>query len=661
MASEHHQREEADSRLELASTERDLLIRGFLKSLKVAFKTASIYNPDHPAFHNAVGELAEKLDSLFALIQPFTIGFTPHSVFLDNRFWENERIYSDLGQLFHFRKIKGLVIHQGVSLAELTRFAARLTLPLTEFIKGGGALRLLKNEPFAHIDLDLLDYSQLLRGEGDEIMGIWPYLMMEAVEENDPRKLELVAESYERVIGKFNTDDLIQNEELQKNFGKFFRYLKDTSKEKYRVCAKGLLKSALKGKKVAAEQKFEGLKLLISDLSEEDLASTLWEEIIGNERFDSLSFSVFSKIISADRHQKISTSLRDLFHTEDPANRKSDVERKIRSLLKGTSGRAISDLYRHTLDRLLEEIDFEKRTEFDRRDLERSYRYLLVSLLSRCPDDGQPAGKTLERISEEWDSIACDKDLDFLACLSEVIRNKAFDPEAQPSLQKVARELSELTEDWVLSGEGSASLDGLVAGLKESVFEPRVYLDAMFKSRVTTPTLLRAYLTFFDSAQAEFAARLRRHSSASDLLEQMASALASIDTPLSLALLEEIYQAGDTSVKIHALQAMKGLTEHDEPFLFGALDSHDPRLKGEALILLARHPRARHVALSKLLNVQSPYGMRNRRLIRHIRIVEAKNVREAQSFLIALAQRRDFWNRRVRHEALRILEIWREG
>jgi len=668
MAAEHSQGPSAISlestassnQIESGSPDKDKLIRSFLKSLKVTFKMASIYSPDHPAFHQTVTDLMEKLESLFALISPLSIGFSPTSVFLDGRFWENERTYLDLGQLFHLRKIKGLVIHHGISLSELTRFAARITLPLPRFIKEGGALGMLKKEQIGHIELDILDYSQLLRGEGEEIKDIWPYLLMEAVEENDPQKLDLVAESFERVIGKFNTEELVQNEELQKNFVKFFKYLRETSEEKHRACARDLLKSVLNGKKTTPESKFENLKLLISDLTEEDMASTLWEEIIGNERFDSLSFSIFSKLISKERQKKISTSLRDLFQADDPANRKADVEKKLRALLKGTSGQMISEIYRQTLTNLLSEINFEKKTEFDRHQLERNYRYLVLNLLAKGAAGG-PAGKNLARISEEWERIAQDKDVDYLTCLLEVLQEQSVELAAEPAYEEVKRQLSYLAENWVLQGDGGAGLDGLVAGLRGSIFEPVVYLDAVFRARTVTSTIMLAYLTFFGSGLGEFKARIERSASASDLLEEIAGALKSIDTPLSLVVLKDIYAAGDTSVKVRALQAMQGLTEHDEPFLFGVLDARDMRLKAEALVLLTKHPRARHVALSKLLYIQSPYGTRNRKIIRNIRMIEGKDVRDAREFLETLGQRRDFWNRKVRREALRVLEKWHEG
>jgi hypothetical protein len=640
--------------------DKDRLIKGFLKCLKVTFKTASIYKLDHPAFHQAVTELMEKLETLFELVSPLSIGFSPNSLFIDGRFWEDERTYIDLGQLFHLRKIKGLVIHHGITLDELTRFAARITLPLTQFIKEGGALNMLKRDQIGHMELDLLNYSQLLRGEGEEIKDIWPYLLMEAVEEDDHEKLDLMAESFEKVVGKFNTEDLVQNEELQKNFLKFFKYLRESSEERYRACAKDLLKSILNGKKTTPENKFESLKLLISDLSDEDIASTLWEEIIGSERFDSLSFGIFSKLISKERQKKISTSLRDLFQTDDPANRRADVEKKLRALLNGTSSQMISELYRQTLTNLLTEINFEKKMEFDRHELEINYRYVLLSLLAKATTGGQ-AGKSLERISEEWERIAQDKDIDYLTCLLDALLNRASELCDDPAYQKVKRLLSDLVENLALQGESSSGLDGLVTGLKESIFEPVVYLDAIFKARTVTATAMRAYLTFFGGALADFRARLKQYSSASDLLVKIAGALRSVDTPLSLAVLNDIYAAGDAAVKVRALQAMQGLTECDEPFLFSVLNARDMRLKAEALVLVARHPRARHVALSKLLYLQSPYGMRNRTLIRNIRMIEGKDMRDAREFLETLGKRREFWYRKVRQEALRVLEKWREG
>jgi hypothetical protein len=126
-------------------------------------------------------------------------------------------------------------------------------------------------------------------------------------------------------------------------------------------------------------------------------------------------------------------------------------------------------------------------------------------------------------------------------------------------------------------------------------------------------------------------------------------------------MLKNLYLLGDTRVKLRALKAMSNLSEFDEGFLFSVLESRDRLLKAEALILLMRYERTKHVAFTKLLSLQSPYGIRNKRLISHIRMVGEKSLLDARPFLESLARRKDFWNRKVRREAARVLEKWGEG
>ncbi len=636
---------------------RDQLIKDFIKILKVTFKMAAIYQLEHPAFAKTVAEFMEKLEALFNFFNPLSIGFTPNSLFIDNRFWEGDRTFTGLAQLFHFRKIKKLEIRQGITLGELTRFAAKITLPLREFIKEGGAGNILRKEQIAHISVEELDYAQLLRGEGEEIKDIWPYLLLEAVEEEDPIKLEQMAESLERVAGKFNTEDLIQNEELQKSFVKFFRYLKKTSEEKHRLCAKHLLRSVLAGKKVPVETKFENLKLLISDMREEDMASTLWEEIIGNDKFDSLSFSVFTKIISKERHKKISTSLRDLFHTEEPRNRRPEVERKLRMLLSGTSGEMLTDIYRQTLSNLLSEISFEKPLTFDHRLLERNYRYVLLNLLT-AESQAEELTRRLGRITEEWERITADRDLDYLKSLLEVLYEREARLADLAPFQKLKSLVGGYVETLILQGETDPRLDDFIDRLRERAFDWWVYMDKIFTEKTVTPTLLRAVFGFYPGHLSDFLARLKTKASDSRFLSQIAACLKAIDTPVSLAVLKIIYSLGDPSAKLQALKSMHHLSEIDEPFLFAVLGTKNADFKGEALELLARNERSKHVALAKLFHIQSPYGLRNKTLIRHIRMVESRDFRAAGSFLESLSKRKDFWNRRVRAESLRVLEKW---
>ena len=643
-----------------APSDKDELIRSMARALRVAFKMASMYNPEHPAFKSSVNELMAKLEAIFTHISPLSIGFSPHALLIDGKFWEGERTYTDLAQLFHFRKIKRLEIRPGIPHAEFMRFASKIMLPVKAFIREGGAQAIVKRENIVHISLDVLDYSQVLLGEGEEIKDIWPYLLMEAVEEADEDKLEELAGSFDKVVGKFNTEELIQNEELHKNFAKFFHYLKTTSEEKYRVASKQLLKTIVSARKTPTESKFENLKLLIADLSEEDLASTLWEEIIGNDKFDSLSFSIFSRIIDKERHKKISTSLHALFHSDDPQNRKAETESKIRILLSGVSSQLHSEIYRQTLANLLNEISFDKKLTLDHALLQRNYRFLLLVLLSQ-EEKTETAVAELGRLAEEWERIVQEGDLEFLLAFQEVLELRVGAFGAESAYEQARISIAEHVEGCLLRGETGPELDLFVDRLGRSLHDWEAYAATVFKDRIVSPSLLRACFGFFPDRLEAFRAGIKKKASDGDLLGRVADALKHIDTPLSLDTLERVFEAGDDGVKIKALQAMQNLQEFDEAFLFPVLEKRNELIQAEALILLMRNERTKHVAFTKLFGLASPYGIRNKTLLRNLGIVERYGLREAAPYVEPLAERKDFWNRKVRQEAGRVLEKWHAG
>jgi hypothetical protein len=645
--------------------DKDELIRSMTRSLRVAFKMASMYNAGHPAFKSSVNELMAKLEALFAHINPLSIGFSPHALLIDGRFWEGERTTMDLAQLFHFRKIKRLEIRPGVPHAEFMRFASKIMLPVKLFIKEGGAQAIIKRENIVHIAVDTLDYSVLLQGEGEEIKDIWPYLLMEAVEEDDHGKLDELAGSFGKVVGKFNTEELIQNEEMHKNFAKFFHYLKTTSEEKHRTAAKQLLKTIVSARKTPTESKFENLKLLISDLNEEDLASTLWEEIIGNDKFDSLSFGIFSRLIDKERHKKISTSLHALFHTDDPQNRRSETEVKIRTLLSGVSSQLHSEIYRQTLSNLLNEISFEQKLTLDHQLLQRNYRFLLLTLLAQEAQK-ELAVPELGRIAEEWERIVQEADFEFLLAFHEVLESRSADHLGEPAFEDARRSLAEHVEGCLLRGESGPELDAFVDKLGRSLHDWEAYAATVFKDRIVSSSLLRACFRFFPDRIADFLTTVKKKRSDGELLGRLADGLKLIDTPVSLDALKRIFDAGDAGVKVKALQAMQNLKEFDEAFLFPILESKNELIQAEALVLLMRNERTKHVAFTKLFGLASPYGIRNKALLRNLGIIARYGLREAAPYVAPLAERKDFWNRKVRQEAGRLmetwgLEIWREG
>lgn len=640
--------------------EKDKALHLFFQSLRLAFKTATMYKVDHPAFVRCVEDLKARAEDAFAHISPLSVGFTPRSLFADGRFWEGEKTFRELGMLFHLRKIKTLEIRPGVTLDEMMRFSTKVTLPLGEFVKLGGVGEILKKERILHISVEELDYKELLSGTGEEIKDIWPYLLQEAVDGNDAEKLIDVAESFDRVVDKLDTAELMVDENMSRNFSRFFSYLKENNATKYRSCAKNLIKTFVTDKSVNLHSKLDNLKLLITDLKEEDMASTLWEEIISDDNFDSLSFSIFSKLLETDRHKGVSASLQQLFQADNPLNRRPEVEEKVKALLSGTSGQFISEIYRQTLSSLLKDIHFDKKIAFDHGQLAVNYRYILLNVLALETDAGRLTA-SVERLLGMWDEIAGSGDFEFLSKLQEVLLSKRGTCPKDPALLKVDDALGECVERAVLGEGASPFFDQLISGLPESRFGLDVYLEKLFSENKVTPFILRAYYRFFKERMDALTSRLEEKRQDRPFLDRIIAASKAIDSSLSRTILKAVYGVGDESVREEALKAMGGLSEIDKDFMFPILRSRRTSLKSEALVILASREATRKRALDRFLRFQSPYGILNKRLRAHIQIVESRELRQAAGHLERLGRRKSWWNRSVRREARRVLEKWNEA
>jgi len=75
-------------------------------------------------------------------------------------------------------------------------------------------------------------------------------------------------------------------------------------------------------------------------------------------------------------------------------------------------------------------------------------------------------------------------------------------------------------------------------------------------------------------------------------------------------------------------------------------------------LVLMLEPQGREEALRLLFNVKSPWGRRNWVIIENMQIVYSLGLNEAGSYIKGLAERRFFWNRRLREKASRILKEW---
>jgi hypothetical protein len=640
--------------------DKDEALKEFLKGVRVALKTVLIYHPEHAAVIRAVEELKKKIDALLPWMNPIKIGFTQQSLHIDDKFWEDDRLYLETAKAFHQRKIKSLEIRQGIDIDELTAFIGNFSLSAKEIAQRGGFKNILGEEDVLNLTVEELDYSQLLKGEGEELQDVWSYLLHDALDEDDPEKLDELADHFDRVVYKLNPDEIAQVGRLRENFSRFFSYLKENNEVKYSKCAKDLVRAVIRDKNLTSEANLEKLKSMVAGLPEKELAALLHEEIISNDQFDALSLSIFSKLTEGDQDNKISSHLSQFFQQDLSKGAIPEFKDKIKRLLFGTETSLISENYRKALGLLLEGVTYEKTRSFDANLLRKSYRFLLLNLLDKAFQK-EAAIDLLELVRKEWKNIVDENDFDYLKNLLETLQKKERYLSGQPLARKIEELAANYVEKAILEGAERPVFDYFINAFKTGTLDGNLYFRTLFTSKKITPYILRAFFKFHPDLMLYFNINLQQHASDSAFLGRLIENLQNVDSPLSLTALQGIFALNNPEIKIRALRAMQHLPRCDEKFLFQLLRKGDAIFKKEALAVLVKFDSLRPRALHRLLALPSFFGLQNQALLEHLRIIKELHLTQARSLVAPLARRRLAWNKKLREEARRLLEEWDAG
>jgi hypothetical protein len=633
--------------------DKEEALKNFFKSLKVSLKNASLYFNQHPLFLKSLEEVKENIDILFNFSSPIRLNFTPKSLLIDGEFFEGDKVSEELAEIFHSRKVKSLEIKKGIAIEELVAFLTSAQLPPRDILRKGGLNQILDKEDIPHLSVEELDYSPLLKDEGEEVEDVWVHLFQEAVEAEDYQRINEFVENFENIIGKFELKDLLEDKELQENIAKFLTHLKDRDKEKLRKCLKDLLKSLVRNKDTLSEASIEKLKAFFADKDVDDIAYALMAEIVTDEQFDSTSFNLFSLLLDKEKHRGVAVSLADIFRERESAL-SADIRKKIKELLTDPSSPDVSEIYRKSLASFLKDISLEGDFVFDRGLLHKNYRYILLSLFE-TPGKKEEMSSLLERISADWEAVAKDRDFEYLKKLMNFLEAKKEDLSSDPNFEKLDRQISLFIESTLFDERMSPDIEYFIGTLEESHSGHEVYLDKIFNENKTSPLILRLFSKFFPDQYPLFQEGLRAKFSHPAFMHRIMESLKTVDANFALNSLEYIFSFGSHSVRVKALKAMRHLSKMDEDFLNSILKEEDWPLKKEALMILKREPNAEEKAADMLLSIPSPFGLKNKILEQNIRIIAEAGLRKARDHLLRLSKKRFFWNKNLREEALRAL------
>jgi hypothetical protein len=644
----------------MIAMEKDEAINDFLKGFRIVLNNAYAYPKDHPYFKKSVEVFKQKLDTLFAFLSPIKIDFTAESLFLDARFWEKLSLYVEIASMFHLRKIKSIEFRQGVAVQELVDFLSSIALPLKDILRQGGMRNILKTGNNAGILVEELDYSQLLKGEGEEVKDVWVYLFKEAVEKKDYQKINEYADNFEKIIGKFNANDLSVDDELRQNVSNFLSYLKDKEKEKFHNCNKGLLKTILKDRNISQEDKLDKIKVFFKDSKKEDLAEILWEGISKDDDFNYLSLAVFSRLFDEDTHKAIVPALEEKIKERDKEILKANpkIRKKIKELFSTTQNASIPTLYQHALSWLSEGASSQEDFSLDHNLLNENYRFILLNLIAD-EQDKQTLNLAVGFLSKECSGAVAEKNTDYLKSVLELIDKKIKQDAALSEIFEGSEKcIANFVEDMAFQESPPQDLDYFIDTLRINCYGSDFYLEKIFKESKVNIYALKLFLKFFPEKAPLFLENLKQRHFDLDFLVNIVKCLELIGSSLTLEMLKEIFSFSNNIVKIEILKSMQALSRYDYEFLLSVLKKGETLLKREALVILRGNEKMRRIALEELFSIPSPWGRNNQLLIENITVAEELKLREAQEYLEAIGKRRFFWNRELRSKAKDVLKKW---
>ncbi len=637
--------------------DKESAIRAFVISLKVAFRNASIYTLDHPAFTTGIADLHKKIQDLFEFVIPLNIGFSPQSLFMEGCFYEKEKIYQELAKLFHFRKIKSVEIDQSVSQAELIKFIAKVSEPAREILAQGGPIAILEKEQIQSISVEELDYRELLKGEGKDLKEIWVKLLQDALATQNREQTIELANTFPKVIREFSVQEIVDSRETKSTLKKFFSFLRAYEEKKFVECSKEFIKSTMRNKDDAPGGAFREIRQITEGIMEEDLALTFWEEILTGETFDPINLNIFSKFVEGKKADKVNFHISKMFRTNESINSNLQLMDKLKELFSGPDSELISGIYRKTLNNLLENLSWETDKSLDQQQIFRNSRFIFSNLFEAepSPDEGV---SLLKQILDQWDRIQKERDFEFLKVLYEALAARNRDLASDPVYKQITFRLAEFVERSILDGNLSLYLEHFINRLDKSVFEVNMYLDKIFTEAKITPYILKAYFKFHTEYLFYFNLNLDTYAADLNLLERIITSLQMIDSRVSFVTLKTLFKHKNPRIKRRVLQALQDITLHETEFLLPLLRGKDLALKAEALVILSKDETTRKKALTRIFLIHSPFGVRNKKFLNHIYLVERKNLHEAAPYLKILSQRKAFWNRKIRDASQKILENW---
>jgi hypothetical protein len=631
-------------------------LEDFLKNFRISLNFILLYSKDHKSFLESVAHLQEKTAALSVYLNPIEINFAAEALSIEGVVYSKITLHRELAALFHQRKIQSLRLERGITEEELVLLLEKLSLSPKEIIKAGGLAEIFSGiREKTHFRIIDLDYSQLLRGEGEEVKDIWLFMLHNALASGDSKKIEELADNFERMIKNFKIRDLIENEELHSDLRFFLEHLKKTSPEKAIRVSREIMRVIIRDKTALIDdEKVRKLKTFLTELSVQDYSQILWDEIVSDANFDVSSFKFFSKFLSNEEHGKVADFLFGNLSRQRPQNMSANVARKVKELFSFSSeASAVSEIYRRAVSALGETVILDPGLVYNRKQMLDNYRYILLNLLLEEKNSRQ-LETIVGKLSKEWDKIVEERDQEYLKCLGEVIQQKKASGLDIPLFLELRGKLGNFVESFIWEENVPLEFSSLIETMEESFFGAEVYLGNIFEKAKINSRILKAFFRFFPNKLPDFYARLKDKRSDIDFVVRVVESLKEIDSALILSVLELIYSFSNDVIKGEILRMMARAGKYNREFVFDALKGGSQFIRKEALEVFSQQQDYQK-AMEIFFMLPNPWGKNNAILAKNLEIVEELKYKPAVQYLEQFYRSTAFWNFRLKKRIKQVL------
>jgi len=636
--------------------EKNRIYDDFLKSFRIALTNTSVYFKEHPLFVKSVDSLRKNINVLMLSVSPFRIGITPDSLVFGKEHLKGARMYEEMATFFHHRRVKAVIFSQGVNNQELISFLINANLSPKDILLKGGLSNILKEVNLRYILAEDLDYSQLLKDEGEDYSDIWLFLLRKSLKQGDSERVNVLANDFEKVLKKLRIGDLAENKEIRGSIRELFDYLKGKDADKLSRCSKELTKLVIKDGGQLDQTQTEKIKELFKNMDAKDISNALLEQLKDGKKDDSLSLNLFSKFINRDNQEGVAVFLTEKLESEEQLKNDPKVIAGIKELVTSPDFLIYeSKVYHDNLAEILENITLKEGLHFNRDQVAENYRLIMLDLFV-LELSSKRLGLVLAAILGELDKALGINDLKYVESFKKALDKKKEDPNSKSIFAEINKEISVFVEKAIFNEDYAFDLGFLIDVVVSSGTEVNFYLDKIFKEGKVNPYILKLFFKLFPDQLSSFCAGLDKKVSDLRFIEELMKSLVMIKPALSLEVLKHIFSSANNFVKLKVLEKIEELHIEDEGFLFSVIDKGEFLQRRGALSLLIKNPSSCSKIAQILLAIPNPFGLKSKIIKENLKLVSEVPFPEAKAYLVTLGKYRFFWNRKIRIKAKEILK-----